>query len=276
MALLRRFAPLLLLPLACSRIPAPAPDPAGRAARRRREAEAPPEERGRRAPAARAAPRQLRIDGRQRRNAGGLRGRAVRRARGAGGARGRRGKRCHRRHRRRRQHPGSEHRQRTAEDRGLHREHHPRRLCDQRHVLHAVDAHHGREAVRAHAVSGDDRGRPDDGHHGEGSGARRHDDRRRDVSGSVGADHPGREGCRRTDAHGGHHQRRADHQRAPGVAAPERRVAVRPGPAPARPAGHQGHRPRSAPVQHRGVHPVPGLEPGIRRPVGQHVLLAVR
>ena len=76
------------------------------------------------------------------------------------------------------------------------------------------------EAVRAHAVPGDDRGRPDDGRHREGPGAGRHDDRGGDLSRSVGADHPGRKDRRWPHPDAGHHQRRADHQRSPGVAAP--------------------------------------------------------
>ncbi len=52
-----------------------------------------------------------------------------------------------------------------------------------------------------------------------------------------------------------------------GVRGARRRALLRAGPAPARPAGPEGRRGRAHPAQHRGVHPVPGVQPGLRLPV---------
>ena len=68
----------------------------------------------------------------------------------------------------------------------------------------------------------------------------------------------------------------ADASRPPAVGAPRWRAPLRPGPAPARAARHQGHRPRSAPVQQRDLHSAAGVEPRLRDPVGQHLALALR
>ena len=48
-----------------------------------------------------------------------------------------------------------------------------------------------------------------------------------------------------------------------------RRAALRPGPASARQAGSEGLRHRPGPAQHRGRHPVPAVQPGLRLPLEQ-------
>ena len=69
---------------------------------------------------------------------------------------------------------------------------------------------------------------------------------------------------------------RAHVSRAPAVAAGRRRVTLRPGPATARPDGHQGLRPRSLAVQRQRRRPGAGVEPRLRAAVGQHVADAIR
>ena len=54
------------------------------------------------------------------------------------------------------------------------------------------------------------------------------------------------------------------------------RGALRPRPAPARPAGHQGLRPRPLAAQRHRGRALPRLEPRLRHPLGQHVLHALR
>ena len=54
------------------------------------------------------------------------------------------------------------------------------------------------------------------------------------------------------------------------------RVAVRARPAPGGQARHQGLRPRSVAAQHGRRDPVPGVEPRLRHPLGQHVVHEVR
>ncbi len=67
-----------------------------------------------------------------------------------------------------------------------------------------------------------------------------------------------------------------DVPRPPGMGRERRRVALRPRPAPARPDGHQGVRPRPLAAQRDGDRALPRLQPGLRHPVGQHVLHALR
>ena len=55
-----------------------------------------------------------------------------------------------------------------------------------------------------------------------------------------------------------------------------RRVAVRARRKPPRPAEHQGPRPRSLAAQRHHRHPVPGLQPRLGHPVGQHLVHALR
>ena len=81
---------------------------------------------------------------------------------------------------------------------------------------------------------------------------------------------------RGTVAGAGHRHGRSDASRAPAVGAERRRAPLRPGPAPAGAARHQGHRPGAAPVQRRDLHPAAGVEPRLRDPVGQHVADALR
>ena len=164
----------------------------------------------------------------------------------------------------------------TLEDRDLRGQRGARRVCEERLLLHPREPHRRGQEVRTRDGHHHDRGRSDQAHHPAADRSGRHRDRRGDLPRSRRTDHPGREVRRRTHPDRGDGARRGHDQRAPRVDARRRRIALRFGPAPARPAQHQGHRPGSAPVQHRGLHPLSGVEPRLRHPVGQHLVHAVR
>ena len=188
--------------------------------------------------------------------------------------------RAARRRRRRRwnarHHPYPQRRMRDAEDRGLRRRRDSSCLRAEGRLLHAREPGDRAQAVCRHPDAGGERRGSDDDHDLRAVGARGHDQRRSHLSRPDWPDRPRRAAGRWPDADRGDGARGVDLQRSSGVAAPGRRVALRARPAPAGPLRHQGIRSRSSPAKHRGVHPLPRLEPRLRDPLGQHLLHALR
>ena len=165
-------------------------------------------------------------------------------------------------------------RRRAPEAGGLRRRRRPRRLREERVVLRAQEPGRAAEEVRGAHVRLRPGGRRRDALHGEAQGARR--------SGHGPGVVPRRRAARpcseesAADAHAGDRAGREHAARAAGVGAGRRRGALRPRREPARPPRPQGLRPRPLAAQRHHRRSLPGLEPRLGRPLGQHLVHALR